>query len=50
MFIGSKDDVAQIQLKDKNGNVRGRLYVDTNDNAKIEFLNAKGEATDVFPK
>ena len=25
MFIGSKDDVAQIQLKDKSGRVRARL-------------------------
>jgi hypothetical protein len=50
MFIGSKNEVAQIQLKDKKGNVRARLYVDDNGNAKMEFLNDKGDVVSAFPK
>jgi hypothetical protein len=50
MFVGSKNEVVQILLKDKKGNVRAKLYVDDNGDAKLEFLNAKGELVSVFPK
>lgn len=50
MFIGSKNEKAQIELKDKKGNVRTRLYIDDNGEAKLEFLNAKGETIAVLPK
>ena len=51
MFVGSKDQVAQIQMKDKNGLVKARLYIDNNTNqAKLEFYNEKGEVTNSFPK
>lgn len=51
MFIGSKNEVAQIQLKDKKGNVRARLFVDnTTGDAKLEFLDAKGAVQSTFPK
>ncbi|HZY36061.1 MAG TPA: hypothetical protein VFE53_05405 [Mucilaginibacter sp.] len=51
LFIGSRDQVAQIQLKDKNGVVKARLYVDNATNeAKLEFYNEKGEVTGTFPK
>lgn len=49
MFIGSRNEKAQIELKDKKGNVRTRLYIDDNGEAKLEFLNAKGEVTTVLP-
>jgi hypothetical protein len=45
MFIGSKNEVAQIQLKDKKGNVRAKLYVDTDGSAKLDFLDAAGKVT-----
>ncbi|MBK8496859.1 MAG: hypothetical protein IPL50_19095 [Chitinophagaceae bacterium] len=50
MFIGSKNEVAQIQLKDKQGNVRARLYVDEHGDAKMEFLDEKAGTIAVFPK
>jgi len=51
MFIGSKDDVAQIQLKDKKGVVKARLYIDnTTNTAKLEFYDEKGEVISSFPK
>ncbi|OCX54522.1 hypothetical protein BEL04_09815 [Mucilaginibacter sp. PPCGB 2223] len=51
MFIGSKDEVAQIQLKDKKGIVKARLYVDNTTNAaRLEFYNENGEVINSFPK
>lgn len=50
MFIGSKNEVAQIQLKDKKGNVRARLYIDDTGAAKMEFLDEKASVIAVFPR
>jgi len=51
LFIGSRDQTAQIQLKDKNGVVKAKLYVDNATNeAKLEFYNDKGEVIGTFPK
>jgi len=51
MFIGSKDEVAQIQLKDKKGVVKAKLYIDnTTNEAKLEFYGEKGEVIGSFPK
>jgi len=51
LFIGSKDEVAQIQLKDKKGVVKARLYIDNTTNAaKLEFYGEKGEVINSFPK
>ena len=51
MFIGSRDEVAQIQLKDKKGVVKARLYIDNKTNAaKLEFYNEKGEVVNSFPQ
>jgi len=51
MFIGSRDQVAQIQLKDKNGKVKAKLYIDNNTNdARLAFYNEKGEVVNSFPK
>lgn len=49
LFIGSKNEVAQIQFKDKKGNVRGRMYVNDDGEAKLEFLNMAGEKIASFP-
>jgi hypothetical protein len=50
LFIGSRNETVQLELKDKKGNVRGRFSVDDKGDAKLEFLNEKGEITSVFPK
>jgi hypothetical protein len=50
LFIGSRNEKAQLELKDKKGNVRGRFYIDDNGEAKLEFLDEKGEVSAVFPK
>ncbi|MEP7238514.1 MAG: hypothetical protein ABI685_11635 [Ferruginibacter sp.] len=50
LFIGSRNENAQLELKDKKGNVRGRFYVDDNGEAKLEFLDDTGKITAVFPK
>jgi len=42
MFIGSLDQEAQIQFRDKKGNIKLKLYVDDNGQAKIVFLDEKG--------
>jgi hypothetical protein len=51
MFIGSRNDVAQVQLKDRKGRLRAKLYVDNEtDQARLEFYDDKGKVTDIFPK
>ena len=45
MFLGSQDGVAQLQLRDKLGNIRAKLYVDKNGEAKLEFMDAAGHVT-----
>ena len=50
LFIGSRNEKAQLELKDKKGNVRGRFYIDDHGNARLEFLDEKGEVMAVFPK
>lgn len=50
VFLGSKNEVAQLELKDKKGKVRGRFYVDDKGAARIEFLGENGEVISVFPK
>ncbi len=49
LFVGSKNEVAQILLKDKKGNVRARMYVNEEGEAKLEFLNMDGEKIASFP-
>lgn len=50
MFIGSLNEEAQIQLRDKKGNIRARFYVGKDGEAKIEFLDEKGKVKKVFPE
>ncbi len=50
VFIGSKNEIAQLELKDNRGVVKGRFYVNAKGEAKLEFLNEKGEVIQEFPK
>ena len=45
LFLGSQDGVAQLQLRDKSGNVRAKLYVDKNGQAKLDFIDINGNVT-----
>ena len=49
LFVGSQDEVAQIQLRGTDGKMRVRLYVDSTNVARLEFMNADGEVTSSFP-
>jgi hypothetical protein len=49
MFIGSQDEVAQIILRDKQGRIRAKLYVDQKGSAKLEFLDEKGTIIHTLP-
>lgn len=50
LFIGSRNETAILELKDKKGIVKGRFLIDDKGEARLEFLNDKGEVTDAFPK
>jgi hypothetical protein len=45
LFVGSQNAVAQIQLRGTDGKMRARLYVDSTNTARLEFLNAQGTVT-----
>lgn len=49
LFVGSQDETAQIQLRDRRGRVRVRLYVDASDIARLEFLDETGKVLSAFP-
>lgn len=49
LFVGSQDQTAQIQLRDKQERVRVRLYVDSKDVARLEFLDEKGQVVAGYP-
>lgn len=49
LFIGSKNQVAQVLLKDSKGRVRARLMVDADDVARLEFLDDAGQVIQQFP-
>ena len=49
LFVGSQDQTAQIQLRDKQARVRVRLYVDANDMARLEFLDENGKVMASYP-
>jgi hypothetical protein len=48
-FLGSRNQVAQLVLRDRRGRVRARLLVDETDEAKLEFLGPMGEVLARFP-
>jgi hypothetical protein len=49
LFVGSQDGTAHIELRDKQGRVRVRLYVDAKDVARIEFLDNDGKLIAGYP-
>lgn len=49
IFLGSRNRVAQLVLKDSLGHVRARLVLDESENARLEFLDAAGAVTARFP-
>ena len=50
VFLGSKDRVAQLLLKDSKGRVRARLAIGADDEARLEFLDADGGVSARFPE
>lgn len=50
VFLGSKDDGAQLLLRDSRGRVRARLIIDPGDEARLEFLDVEGEVVARFPE
>jgi len=48
MFIGSQNEVAQIQIRDSKGNIRIKMYVDEKDQARLEFLDEDGVVTETL--
>jgi hypothetical protein len=48
MFIGSIDQEAQIQFRDKKGHPRLKLFVDDDGEAKIVFLDEQGNILKTF--
>ena len=49
LFVGSRDRDAQVQLLDTRGRERVRLYVDADDEARLEFLDEAGELVAAYP-
>ncbi len=49
VFVGSKDQVAQIVLKDSKGRVRARMQIDKSDQPVLEFLDESGKVVSRFP-
>jgi hypothetical protein len=50
IFLGSQDRTAMLTMKDKAGQTRIRMYVDSLDVARLEFLGADGQVTSAFPR
>ncbi|MEW5982312.1 MAG: hypothetical protein AB1806_08060 [Acidobacteriota bacterium] len=50
VFVGSRNQVAQVLLRDSRGRVRARLLVDGTDEARLEFLNEFGDVAARFPR
>jgi hypothetical protein len=48
MFFGSQDEVAQIQLRDTQGKVRIKIYVDKLGQPRIEFFDEFGNPSKSF--
>jgi len=49
VFVGSRDRVAQVELRDTQGRVRVRLSVDEKDVARLQLLDAAGQPVAQFP-
>ena len=49
LFVGSQDKVSKVELSDPEGHVRVRLAVDGAGAAHLEFLDASGRTTAIYP-
>jgi len=49
VFVGSKDRVPQVLLRDSKGRARARLLVDADDEPGLEILDESGRVTARFP-
>jgi len=49
IFLGSQDRVAALRISDTQGRPRIRLYVDSANMARLEFLNERGEVIERWP-
>lgn len=49
LFLGSEDRVAKLELRDPQGRVRVRLYVDSLGSAHLAFLDAQGRTSATYP-
>jgi hypothetical protein len=50
VFVGSNDGTAMVRLRDTAGRNRIRLYVDRSNQARLEFLDEKGEVVYHIPE
>lgn len=49
IFLGSENGTATLTLEDTSGRPRIRMYVDSTDAARLEFLNEAGEVVRAYP-
>lgn len=50
IYLGSDNRTATLLLRDTRGRARIRMYVDTANVARLEFLDEAGEVVDAFPR
>jgi hypothetical protein len=50
LFLGSRDEEAQLEMRDAAGRVRLRLIVDAENDARLEFLDPEGRVTSTYPQ
>ena len=50
IFLGSENRIATLLLRDVAGRPRIRLFVDSANVARLEFLNETGQVVDAFPR
>ena len=50
IFVGSEDRRASVRISDTAGKERIRMYVDSSDAARLEFLDAEGNVVSAWPE
>ena len=50
MFVGNEDRTAAIRMSDTEGRMRIRMYVDSSDVARLEFLDEEGDVVYAIPE
>jgi len=49
LFVGSRDEMPQLELRDSQGRVRARIYVDSGDAPHLDFLDGQGAVVATYP-